>query len=258
MSTSNAHPARVDWFEITATEPSLSRTFYRELCGWDFASSGSGDAYCTITAPGAGTSMGALRRGDQDALCISVLCPDVAAAVRALEPLGATLAEGPGRTPAGDVHAVVIDVRGNRLGLLEPAAPSIPAVPGAAPGLNATAFFEIGTTDFAATRKFYQEAFGWTTERDESAEGVAYYSILVPGLPGEIGGVLDLSGMDGATDYAIPTLRVADVPELLERVAAAGGSRLMGPVSDAKGLVIGQFLDPVGNRWSAFALPTAK
>ncbi|GAA2922969.1 hypothetical protein GCM10020221_18830 [Streptomyces thioluteus] len=156
--------------------------------------------------------MGALRRGDQDALCISVLCPDVAAAVRALEPLGATLAEGPGRTPAGDVHAVVIDVRGNRLGLLEPAAPSIPAVPGAAPGLNATAFFEIGTTDFAATRKFYQEAFGWTTERDESAEGVAYYSILVPGLPGEIGGVLDLSGMDGATDYAIPTLRVADVP----------------------------------------------
>ncbi|MFC4494581.1 VOC family protein [Streptomyces ovatisporus] len=257
MGTSNAHPARVGWFEITATEPSRSREFYRELFGWTFDAFGSGDAYCTITAPGAGMPMGALRRGDRDALCIGVLCSDAWATIRTLEPLGATLAEEPARTPAGDIHAVVLDGQGNRLGLLEPAAPTARPEPRAAPGPNATAFFEIGTTDLAATRRFCQEAFGWSTERDEAAEGVAYYSIQAPGL-GEIGGVLDLSGMDGVSDYAIPGLRVADATDVLERAEAAGGSAVMGPVSDANGLVIVQFLDPAGNRWSAFALPTAE
>ncbi|MFF3544715.1 VOC family protein [Streptomyces platensis] len=246
------------WFEIVATEPSHSRSFYHALFGWSLDSFGAGDAYSTITAPGAVTSMGALRSGDRDALCIGVLCANVTASIRALEPLGARLAEGPEHTPAGDIHAVVIDVQGNRIGLLQPGARETSAEPSGPPGLNATAFFEIGTSDLAATQKFYREAFGWTTERDEAAEGVDYYSIQAPGLPGEIGGMLDLTGMPGATDYAIPGLRVADVPGLLERAEAAGGQRVMGPVSDGNGLVIGQFLDPVGNRWSAFALPAAE
>ncbi|MGI5350358.1 VOC family protein [Streptomyces sp. CA-250714] len=257
MSTSHACSATVGWFEITATDPSLSQSFYEGLFGWSFDSFGGEDSYRTITAPGAGTSMGALRRGDRDALCIGVVCSDAAATVRRLESLGAVLSEPPERTPAGDIHAVVTDVRGNRLGLFEPAGQGGAAAGDAAPVLNSTAFFEIGTNDLAATQEFYKAAFGWTTERDAAAEGVAYYSVLLPDASAEIGGVLDLSEMDGRSDYAIPGLYVSDIEELLERSAAAGGRRVMGPVSDANGIVVGQFLDPVGNRWSAFTLPSS-
>ncbi|WP_328442075.1 hypothetical protein OG828_46180 [Streptomyces sp. NBC_00457] len=254
MSTSDSHPAMVGWFEITATDPSRSRQFYQELFGWSFNSFGSDDTYRTITAPGAATSMGALRGGGRDTLCISVICSDAAAEVRRLEPLGAALAEQPERTPAGDIHAVVIDVRGNRLGLFEPAARRAPAAArDAAPVLNAMGFFEIGTTDLVTTQEFYKRAFGWTTERDKAVESVAYYGVVPPGASSEIGGVLD-----GMADYAIPGVRVADVPAVLERAEAAGGRRVMGPVSDANGVVVGQFLDPFGNRWSTFALPTAE
>ncbi|WP_033289327.1 VOC family protein [Amycolatopsis jejuensis] len=258
MSTSNARPATVGWFEITATEPSLSRSYYQELFGWSFESPGDAKHYWTITAPGSATAMGALRSGERDTTCIGVVSAEMAATVRKLESLGATIAERPARTPAGDLHAVAIDLQGNRIGLIEPAPRDEPGPRHAAPGLNALAFFEIGTTDLVATQRFYQAAFGWTTERDEAAEGVAYYHIRPAGSPDEIGGMLDLTGIAGATGYAIPGLRVADVGDVLERAEKAGGRTAMGPVADANGVVAGQFLDPVGNRWSTFSLPQSR
>ncbi|QFU90216.1 VOC family protein [Amycolatopsis sp. YIM 10] len=235
----------VGWFEISATDPDRGREFYEGLFGWEFTE--FGDGYRTITAPGAASSMGALRRGDRDELTIFAVC-DVAETVPHLESLGAKLIEPPSRTPAGDLQAVVADVRSNRIGLSSSGF-SGPPVPGA------TAWFEIGTTDPAATRQFYQDAFGWTSERDEAAEGVVYYSFLPPGAGQPIGGIFDLTSMPGALDYAIPGLLVTDVEDLLDRCERAGGGRVMGPVSDANGLVIGQFTDPFGNRWSSFAVP---
>lgn len=123
---------------------------------------------------------------------------------------------------------------------------------------NATARFEIGTTDLAATRTFYEKAFGWTQVRDGAAEGAEYHSIMPPSSQQAIGGVLDLSATSGAADYAVPGLLVADVPDLLRRCEAAGGRRVAGPFSDADGLVIGQFTDPFGNRWSAFSQPAGE
>lgn len=216
----------VGWFEITAADPDRGRKFYEGLFGWEFAGSGE------ITAPGAASSMGALRPGDRDSLTIFVVC-DVVEAVARLESLGARVIEPPS---AGGERAVVADVRSNRLGVVSAGSP--------------LAWFEIGTADVDATRKFYEAAFGWKSERDEAAEGVEYYSFLPPGADEPIGGIFA-----GAADYAIPGLRVADVGDLLDRCERLGGARVMGPVSDANGLTIGQFTDPFGNRWTSFATP---
>lgn len=256
MNTSEVRPVTVGWFEITTTDPARSKEFYQGLFDWKLTAFADDDAYSTITAPGAAAAMGALRRGDHDAVCISVVCDDVAAVISELRALGATLVEPPARTMAGDVHAVVTDVRGNRLGLFEPGERRDPEPIRPVP--NATAWFEIGTTDLAATRTFYEKAFGWTQVRDEAAEGAEYYSIMPPSSQQAIGGVLDLSATPGAADYAVPGLLVTDVPDLLERCEAAGGRRVAGPFSDADGLVIGQFTDPFGNKWSAFAQPAGE
>ncbi|MFQ6145978.1 VOC family protein [Streptomyces seoulensis] len=251
MSTPDIRPATVGWFEITTTDPARSQEFYRALLDWKFTALADDDAYCAITAPAAASAMGALRRGERDTVSLGVVCDDVTAAIAPLRVLGATLVEPPARTPAGDVHAVVTDVRGNRLGLFEPGSRYEPEPP--AP--NATAWFEIGTTDPAATRTFYERAFGWRQQRDEAAVGVEYYGFLPPGAREPIGGVLDLSDTPEAADYAIPGLLVDDVPDLLERCEAGGGRRVTGPFADADGLVIGQFTDPLGIRWSSFSRP---
>ncbi|MCM6778282.1 VOC family protein [Nocardia sp. CDC159] len=253
MSTAVFRPNTVGWFEITTAEPELAEQFYRSLFDWRFTAFDS--EYHTITAPDAAVATGALRRGGRDALCISVICDDLTATIPRLEALGATVVEPPARTPAGDLHAIVTDAQGNRIGLFAPAAQRNSAPGPQPPTPNSLAWFEIGTTDFAASRKFYEQAFGWRYERDEAAEGVAYYNILVEGASEPIGGMVDLSAGPTPTDYAIPGLLVADVPDLLERCERAGGQRVMGPFPDGNGLIIGQFTDRFGNRWSSFARP---
>ncbi|PXX54756.1 hypothetical protein DFR70_12350 [Nocardia tenerifensis] len=241
----------VGWFEIVATDPERSKQFYQQIFDWQYTSFGPG--YHTITAPGARSAMGALRQGSRDALWFSVIRDDLAATIPALESLGAKVIEEPARTAAGDLHAVVTDVKGNKIGLFEPADT---AVPDRAPVPNSTAWFEIGTTDFAATREFYERAFGWTYQRDEAAEGAIYYSVHPDGAKEPIGGTMDVSTVPNSTDYAIPGLLVADVPDLLARCEQAGGQRVLDPFTDATGLVIGQFTDPFGNRWTSFAQPS--
>ncbi|CAM4446603.1 VOC family protein [Nocardia ninae] len=253
MGTLGLRPSTVGWFEITATDPARSKQFYQDIFDWQLTSFGDEPDYYTITAPGAAASMGALRRGSRDALCISVVREDVAASIPQLESLGAKVIEPPARTPAGDIHAVIADVQGNQLGLFEPVARKDSR---RTPVPNGTAWFEIGTTDLAATRKFYEQAFGWTYELDEAAEGAIYYSVTPGGAEEPIGGTMDVSALPNPTDYAIPGLLVTDVPDLLARCEQAGGQRVMDPFSDAKGLVIGQFTDPFGNRWTAFAQPS--
>ncbi len=241
----------VGWFEIIATEPELGKQFYQRIFDWQFRS--FGDELATVTAPGAAAPMGALSRGERDALWIGVVDADVAATAPRLESLGATIIQPPERTAAGYTQAVVADVRGNLIGLYQPAAqensPTGPPVP------NSTAWFEIGTTDFAATREFYERAFGWSYERDEAAEGVAYYSVRSEQSPEPSGGTMDLAAIAGAADYAIPGLMVTDVADLLRRCESAGGGRVLDPITDGNGVVVGQFTDPFGNRWSAFAPP---
>ncbi|WP_018681040.1 VOC family protein [Actinokineospora enzanensis] len=254
MGNTGARAPVVGWFDLVATDPVRGKDFYEHLLHWAFGPVDGTDDYQLVTAPDAGWGMGVLRAGDRDALAFSVVCADLDAAIPRLESAGAAVVEPARRTPAGDRHAVLTDVRGNRVGLLEPAAdhPDLTRWTTTA-AQNALAWFEIGTTDVAATRTFYTESFGWTYERDEAAEGVTYYNILPAASDEPIGGLLDLSTMPGSTDYAIPGLRVPDVSTLLERCEAAGGKRVLDPFPDGNGLVIGQFTDPVGNRWSAFA-----
>ncbi|MGX1777207.1 VOC family protein [Nocardia brasiliensis] len=256
MGSFSPRPATVGWFDITASDPAHAKQFYQEVFSWEFAP--IGDDYHTITAPGAGAAMGALRRGDRDALWIDVVCTDLATTIPRLESLGAKVIEPADETPAGARSAVVADTRGNRLGLYEPANTGEADTTAAAAVPNATAWFEIGTLDFTVTRQFYEQAFGWTYERDEAAEGAVYYSISAPGAAEPIGGTMDLSALPDAAEYAIPGLLVADVSALLDRVERAGGHRVMDPFADAHGLVIAQFTDPFGNRWTSFAQPAAR
>lgn len=117
-------------------------------------------------------------------------------------------------------------------------------------------WFEIGTTDPQATRQFYEAAFGWRFEKDESVGSKPYFNVFT-GNPFPSGGTYDHSSGPGGADYVMPSFLVTDVPTTVAEAAAGGAAVEYGPDSNPDGLVFARLKDPNGNRFGLFAMPAA-
>ena len=91
-------------------------------------------------------------------------------------------------------------------------------------------YIEFPATDIEATKRFYQQVFGWTIEK---AEGMDYWLIRTgEGEPGIDGG---LSRRESPTQGSVPqfgftcTVHVADVQAAFAAAVAAGGSEVHQP-----------------------------
>ncbi len=84
--------------------------------------------------------------------------------------------------------------------------------------------FELPTSDSGASRKFYEEVFGWKLKKWEGP--VEYWLVMTgdpgtPGIDGALGGAAnDLKG-------TVNTVGVADLDETLQKVTANGGEVIM-------------------------------
>lgn len=110
---------------------------------------------------------------------------------------------------------------------------------------------ELPTTDLEASRKFYQEIFGWTIDDIPGMEGYALFT-----TPDGLGGGLN-AGPDAdppAKKGPILLVEVNDIEEGLKKIVSFGGQQLLPKtkISDEFGYYA-LFLDNVGNRlglWS--------
>jgi predicted enzyme related to lactoylglutathione lyase len=113
-------------------------------------------------------------------------------------------------------------------------------------------WFEIASSDPAASEAFYSSVFGW---QFSPSPGIGdAYRIAAAG-DGPAGGVT--TAMDGLpADYAIFSIVVPDVDGACEQITALGGSVLFGPatVPDA-GLRYANVADPFGNHFGIFTPP---
>jgi predicted enzyme related to lactoylglutathione lyase len=113
-------------------------------------------------------------------------------------------------------------------------------------------WFEIGTGDPEAARRFYGEAFGW------SFEPQGPYSVITTG-PGHAiqGGIQDTRAVPEGTPmtYAVPYVLVADVAASCERVESLGGKVLVPATATPFGLVYAHVADPDGNHIGLFTPP---
>ncbi|WP_265563139.1 VOC family protein [Sphingomicrobium arenosum] len=103
-------------------------------------------------------------------------------------------------------------------------------------------YVELPVTDTAATKAFYEQAFGW----DLAEFGPDYAATLTGDT--DIG----LSG-DAAEKPAapLPAIRTDDLEALLEQVIAAGG-RLEKPIFAFPGGRRFEAVDPSGNRFAVY------
>jgi len=102
--------------------------------------------------------------------------------------------------------------------------------------------FEIGCRDKERAAKFFEDCFGWSTS--------PYGDLgkLIDTAAGKgVGGHITALGHE-PHNYVLVYIEVGDVAAALEKVAAAGGEALLGPLEiPGDGRVFAWFKDPDGN-----------
>jgi len=100
--------------------------------------------------------------------------------------------------------------------------------------------FEVGCKDLARTTAFYTGLFGW------SPTGIPMATLLNTNSSEGVQGHITSLGHE-PHNYVTFYIRVDDINERLESIAAAGGKKLVGPVTLPDKRQFAWFSDPEGN-----------
>lgn len=107
---------------------------------------------------------------------------------------------------------------------------------------NPVVHFEVLGKDVQATQSFYAGVFDWPMEKVMDT-----YAMVKPagdeGIPGGVGATMDAGTPSHSTFY----VEVDDLKATLEKIEAAGGSTVQGPMDVPGGPSIALFRDPDGN-----------
>jgi uncharacterized protein len=113
------------------------------------------------------------------------------------------------------------------------------------PTYNSVAWFQIGTEDVDATKRFYGSLFDWTFSND-----AGYELVTAPGAGQPSGGVADTKDQ-----HAIFMVVVENVAASCARAEELGGKILVPPTTTPDGLVFAHLNDPTGNHIGVFTPP---
>jgi predicted enzyme related to lactoylglutathione lyase len=111
--------------------------------------------------------------------------------------------------------------------------------------------FEIIGPDTAALRSYYGRLFGWDFATGDAATATVsapgeYGFVDAATTPGGING-----GVGGGAGFEPRVIFYVGVPNVEAALAEAerlGGTRCLGPEGKPGTIVVGQFIDPAGNR----------
>lgn len=249
----NAYPpGQVCGFEFVTPDPSSVEKFYGRLLGWAFEPIPH-TPELHIFAPAASTPMGAIvenHRGGEY-LRVAIASADVDDDCGRLRMRGATFVSAPTENsfeladPRGNLFTLVSTTTGE-----ENTSPD--TIADYRPVRGSMAWFELGTTDPDATRRFYGAGFDWRFEFDANAGGRQYYNIFTgPRWP--TGGMYDLG--PGGREYFVPCFLVGDVPEVSAIAERYGAVIEFGPDGTPDGLEYVRIIDPNGIRFELFSVP---
>lgn len=100
--------------------------------------------------------------------------------------------------------------------------------------------FEVGCKDLEKTTAFYTGLFGW------SKTSVPYASMLETNSPGAITGQITSLGHE-PHQYVTFYIQVENITEILSKIEAAGGKKIVGPIPLPDKSQFAWFKDPEGN-----------
>jgi hypothetical protein len=228
-----------------------AREFYSAALGWKVQPWEQDSSYVMFVAP-SGPLGGSVESRDGPPNWVPyVAVADVDATVEQATGLGGRIQTA--STPIGSAgrYAVLADPQGGTFGIYSSSAD---AGTETAPRHGEFSWHELAATDNRAVFDFYRALFAWDkiSEFDMGPMGI----YLVFGRNGaQLGGMFNKEDMGKAgAAYWVGYVRVQDVHETVEKVVAARGSLVNGPMEVPGGDWIAQFIDPYGALFAAHVL----
>lgn len=237
------------WHDAMTTDPRAAESFYRSVMGWQARDAGVPGRSYTVLSVGE-TGIGGLMPMPPDAgpqaqpLWMGYIgVDDVDVAAQRVTALGGALHRAPDDIPGVGRFAVTADPQGNVFVLFRGMTPSRPEP--VAPGIAGhVGWNELRTADREAAFAFYAELFGWTKAEAVDLGPAGLYQMFAVG--GATAGAMMTrpEGMPGPGWLFYFNVEAADAAA--QRVTAAGGRVLHGPMQVPGGSWIAQCVDPQG------------
>jgi predicted enzyme related to lactoylglutathione lyase len=244
------------WYDLMTTDTAAAEAFYGAVLGWTAKDSGLPGADYTIFHVGERGVTGmmampqdTLDRGIPPCWTGYVAVGDVDAAAAAYTADGGKIHKGPEDIPHVGRFAVAADPQGAVLCLFRGEGEEPPGPDANTPGY--VGWRELISSDAAAGFDFYAKHFGWTKDEvvDMGAMGV-YQLFAHDGVA--IGGMMNRPPQIPVSYWGF-YFNVAEINPAVERVKAAGGKVINGPMPVPGPMMVAQCIDPQGAFFSLVA-----
>lgn len=240
------------WYDLMTTDTEAAKAFYGNVVGWgaQAAPPVPGMTYTLFTA--GETSVAGLMELTAEARQMGVppcwtgyvAVDDVDATAEKVKRLGGAVHRPPADIPNVGRFAIIADPQGAVVALFKPTspAPERPKLPMGSPGH--IGWHELLAADGAKAFAFYSELFGWQKGDAVDIGAMGIYQLFTAGGQ-PVGGMFTKPPTVPAV-FWLYYFSVGDIDAAAERVKAAGGRILSGPMEVPGGGWIVQSLDPQG------------
>jgi len=250
-------PSQFFWHELMTSDVNAAKKFYSDVVGWKATDSGVAGQQYTLFNVGDRGIAGMLaitpdmaKNGARPGWLGYVAVDDVDQAAARLKQEGGKVYIEPQEVPGIIRFAMVADPQGATFyiakGLIaNPPPPLVMGTPGTV-GWN-----ELMASDWQAAFAFYSKMFGWTKAEAHDMGPMGIYQLFAAGGP-PIGGMM-------TKPAALPVafwgyyFNVPAIDAGTEKIKAAGGKILNGPIEVPGGQWVVQAMDPQGAAFNLVA-----
>ncbi len=252
---------RFVWYELMTTDVAGAQDFYTRVVGWTAVDSGMPGMDYTIFKAGEAGVAGMMAQpeavratGAPPGWLGYVYVDDIDAMTERLAAAGGTVHRPPTDIPEVGRFAVVADPHGAVFCLFRDTGEMQGTRP--EPGSPGTiGWHELMAGDLGTAFDFYAGLFGWQKVRAVDMGEMGIYQTF--GLDGEAFGGMMTKPPQASACFWLYYVQVPEIDAAIERVKAAGGSVLFGPVEVPGGSMVAQCHDPQGAIFALLAPPAA-
>lgn len=245
------------WYELMTSDMAAAETFYGKVVGWTPQHWGGNDMPYTLMNVGEVGVAGIMNIPDEAKAMGTppmwlgyIHAADTDKTTEAIRKAGGKVYREPADIPEIGRFSVVADPQGASFLLMTPTPRQPPAqLAEGAPG--SVGWRELYTTDRQAALDFYTSQFGWTKDQSTDMGEMGIYEVFA--IDGKrSGGIMNKPPQVPVSAWLF-YFNVDDIDAAAERVKAAGGTVMFGPMEVPGGSHIIQAMDPQG---AVFALVT--